>query len=127
MTSQSEKRQDADPPIVLYIASRIFDLFELVVRFGVLPLFFYLCVVELAGHETVVNVVINYMAKGNNIFPWALAGGTTVWAYSERRLRQIKTQRMSDHVKEIEKRLDPERTSSGLTPTGQTPRTYLRL
>ena len=122
MEIQGAARTDKKPPIWLYFTSRFFDVIDLLVRYGTIPLFFWLCVREVAGHETVVNVFINYFAKGGNLMPWGLAGGASIWAYGERKFRQVKTQRWSQHNMEMEKRLDPNRTSSCLTSSGQTPK-----
>ena len=122
MAPQGTTKADSRPHIGFYLVSRFFDLLDLLIRYGTIPFFFWLCVREVAGHETVVNVVVNYFAKGGNLIPWGLAGGASIWAYGERKLRQIKTTRMSQHLEELEKRLDPNRTSSGLTSSGQTPR-----
>lgn len=121
MTELKKRRPDVEPLTGLYIVARAFDLVEITIRYAVIPFFFWLCVKELAGQETIVNVVIDYFSKGGNLVPWGLAGATSIWAYSERRLRLVKTARMSQHLKEVEKRLDPKRSSSGLTASGQTP------
>lgn len=42
------------------------------------------------------------------------------WAFSERAHRHRKVRACYTRVRELEKRLDPDRTSSGLTPEGKT-------
>lgn len=124
MVTEGESKIEKMRPqhIGIYFGSRLFDLAETIVRYGMIPLFFYLSVRAVAGQETVVNVVVKYFSKGGNLFPWSLAGGTALWAVGERKFRQLKTSRMSDQLNEAEKRLDPNRTGSGLTQSGQTPR-----
>lgn len=109
------------PPMGVIAVARSFDLVEIALRFGLIPFFFWLCVRELAGQETIVDVMVQYFSKGGNLMPWGLAGGASVWAFAERKLRQHKTSKMSEHLNQLEKRLDPKRSSSGLTATGQTP------
>lgn len=49
-----------------------------------------------------------------------IAVGALVWAWWERRLRQEKTEWFQQRIAQLEKQLDPNRTSSGLAPTGET-------
>lgn len=120
----TQKALSADH-INVYLASRCFDLVEAFFRYGFVPFFFWLSVKELAGQETIVNVVVSYISKSGNFFPWTLAFVFFVWALAERKVRRLKIKRMSRHLKNVEERLDSKRTSSGLTPTGETPRRNL--
>ena len=76
-----------------------------------------------AGKQTIVNFVYGAALdlKLHMVVPWAAAalfGGLWQW---ERRLRKKTVAREHDRVVELEKRLDPGRTSSGLTPMGDDP------
>jgi hypothetical protein len=56
-----------------------------------------------------------------------LAGACAVWAVAERILRQRAVGRLGARNAELERRLDPNRTTSGLTVNGKThPRDKLR-
>lgn len=103
------------------IVNRGFDLAEKVVVYGVPGLVFYKCVEVLSGQETVVKVAVDYFSKGGNFWPWAATIGCSGWAIGERKFRHAKISKMSRHINELEKRLHPGRTSSGLTKEGKTP------
>ncbi|WP_196484185.1 hypothetical protein [Burkholderia territorii] len=86
----------------------------------------YLCIQALAGQTTVANFVLSYMTDpkgGASAKPWigstALA---TLWGIVERWLRRRKVASMSRRAKDLERLYDANRTSSGLTETGQVPR-----
>ena len=50
---------------------------------------------------------------------WLIAVAALAYAAAQRRLRLKKTEEMQGYIRELERRIDPSRTSSGLTPTGQ--------
>lgn len=105
----------------LLLIDKTFDLAMALVKLGI-PCWALVNVVQaLAGQETVVNVAMQYFSKGGNLFPWAATGGTAAWAYGERKFRHKKVASMSKHIKDLEERIDPKRTSSGLTAEGKTP------
>lgn len=52
--------------------------------------------------------------------PWIFVGILFVWGFLERNLRQSKTKELTARIQYLEKKLEPNRTSSGLTNTGQT-------
>lgn len=49
-----------------------------------------------------------------------VAGLSVVWALRERWLRHRKVEQLQGRIRELEMRIDPHRSSSGLTPKGQT-------
>ena len=75
--------------------------------------FAYRAVVSLAGEVTLVTASLSLM-KSSYGLPWGLAAVMFVWAMGERQLRRSKTEEMSDHIRLLESRIDPNRTSSGL-------------
>ncbi|MEI8395602.1 MAG: hypothetical protein WCF85_12750 [Rhodospirillaceae bacterium] len=81
------------------------------------------CVGILAGKTTVVDVLANWMVsvqgKAATVFA-ALAGGTSVWACFERKEKQRKIEYFTHRVHDLERKIDPNRSSSGLTETGET-------
>ena len=84
--------------------------------------FAYLAVKELAGETTVANVVIMYFTSEDNDYglPWFLAAIFAAWALFEAKLRRSKTRALQGHIQKLETLIDPNRTSSGLLPTGET-------
>jgi hypothetical protein len=77
---------------------------------------------DLAGRETSVTVatalsLVGDLRVGVSV---TLAGCTGIWALVERRLRHRKTEALQNRIIDLEKRIDPRRSSSGLTPIGKT-------
>jgi hypothetical protein len=89
-----------------------------------------LTLVAFAGEETAIDVFseheivfklwddIGFGAKS----AWVLTTLSMCYAWMERRLRRRKTKTMADRITELETMIDPNRTSSGLTKTGDTPK-----
>jgi hypothetical protein len=107
------------------LVARIFDLLKDVIRAGILVWggwIIYLCVKELAGKSTDASFAFAYFVSNDNDYglPWFFAFAAIVWALLERRFRMKKTQELTIRTQELEKRLDPTRTSSGLAATGET-------
>ena len=82
----------------------------------------WLSIGSLAGKATMLKAVIEYTTgnKAAVILPWLVTIVMLVWALRERALRRRKTAQMQNHAREIETRLDPDRTGSGLLPDGRT-------
>lgn len=77
-----------------------------------------------AGKTTDADLVIGFITGGNGItitISATLSLGLLTWGLSERRLRRRLIKQFSERPKELELRLDPNRSSSGLTPDGRTP------
>ena len=111
--------------LAFMIWTRVFDLLKDLVKYGSyiwLGYWAYLSVEALAGKLTLTDIAISYFTSAENDHgaPWWVALVSLVWALYERRFRLRKTESMSDYIKELEKRLDPKRTSSNLLPTGET-------
>ena len=73
----------------------------------------------LAGETTSIWAFLS-LSKSNYGLPWVVVVILIIWALSERKLRLRKTKSMEDHVKRLETTIDPGRSSSELTPMGQT-------
>lgn len=82
----------------------------------------WLSIGSLAGKTTMLGAVFEYTTgnKATVILPWLVTIVMLVWALRERALRRRKTAQMQNHAREIETRLDPDRTGSGLLPDGRT-------
>src|SRR5438445_5840650 len=107
------------------LVARIFDLLKDALRyafFGWVAWTIYLDVKELAGKSTDASFVFQYLLSKENDYglPWFLVAVTTIWALLERRFRHQKTEQLTARTKELEQRLDPNRSSSGLVSTGET-------
>jgi hypothetical protein len=84
--------------------------------------FAWLAVHYLAGQQTSVTVsaALSVLAQAKVAVLVSLAGATTIWALVERRLRLHKTEYLQTRNIALEKKLDPRRSSSELTPQGKT-------
>ncbi|MDO3434620.1 hypothetical protein QWJ46_18255 [Rhizobium sp. CBN3] len=82
--------------------------------------FIALAMAPFAGKETAVSFALNFLADVKFVLTLGLAGAAGTWAVAERMLRERKTQKLQDRVKELETRIDPNRSTSGLTRTGKT-------
>lgn len=107
------------------VISKILDLAGQIVNGAIwiaLAYIGYLAIDSLAGKTTVANIVLKYLTaeESDYGFPWILVGAFAIWAVLERRLRKRKIESLQGHIRELEKRLDPNRTTSGLLPTGDT-------
>src|SRR3546814_4250159 len=77
---------------------------------------------DLAGKETnvAVSLLFSIFADLKFALSVALAGGMAAWAVVERWLRHRKVDRLQGRIRGLEKRIDPGRSTSGLTTKGQT-------
>lgn len=84
----------------------------------------YLPAEALAGKTTFANIGINVLGGLTITNSVSYVFGISGIAYGLRaqRLRGSVTARLTERGRALEERLDPKRTSSGLTPRGQTPK-----
>ena len=82
----------------------------------------YLSIDAIAGTTTSLNFIhtISLKLLDRSLPWWALTICFVLWALWERSLRRRKTQTLTTRIQELETRLDPNRTSSGLLDTGDT-------
>lgn len=82
----------------------------------------YLAIASLAGKETFAKIAVSFMANMtvNKWLAYAFGGGGIVYGLNERRLRRNAVRRLAPGRIHYEQGLDPERSSSGLTQTGDT-------
>jgi hypothetical protein len=76
----------------------------------------------LSGKITLANIALNFLGSisTNNAVCYTVTGGAVGWGYLERRLRKAKTETFQGRVRDLEKLIDPKRSSSNLTPQGDT-------
>ena len=91
---------------------------------GIVTCFYclYLIVESLAGKTTAADIALKAITdlELDRGVLYLLTGGTTFWAIRERKLRKKKTKDIEAHIRELEERIDPNRTSRNLTETGDT-------
>lgn len=77
---------------------------------------------SLAGKTTIANIILKYFTVEESDYgiPWIVTGVFALWAYLERKFRKQKTESFQAKIKVLEERLDPNRTTSGLLPSGET-------
>ena len=82
----------------------------------------YLIVAALAGHHTVADIGIRFLGniRISEGLAWLLGGGGIAYGYKQRSLRRSTIERLQGRNTELEKRLDPNRSSSQLLTTGRT-------
>ncbi len=84
--------------------------------------FVYKCVVALSGKETFASLGMSIFGnvKVSDGILYVLTGGSILYGLGERGLRRKTIRRLTPRSIELEKRLNPARTSSGLTKKGTT-------
>lgn len=82
----------------------------------------YLTLIAYAGKSTSASVAISFVTdfKLDQVFAYFVGGSGALYGYRQRRLMRGNIERLSGRPRELEKRIDPNRTSSGLTPQGTT-------
>ncbi len=109
------------------------DLAHHVLRVGMylgLGYFLWRSLQELAGKETTAAFLVEWLTSpeksGSTVVPYVVLSLLFFgWALLERRLRRRAIARMGGRIADLEREIDPARTSSGLTHDGQTPKTPL--
>lgn len=76
--------------------------------------------VALAGKETILALKLAFLSDIKVAASFALTGFAGLWAFLERQLRYRKVEQMAGRIRELESRIDPNRTSSQLTTKGKT-------
>ena len=91
-------------------------------KWAVIAVCAWLSIESLAGKATMLKAVFEYTTgnKAAVILPWLVTIVMLVWALRERALRRRKTTQMQQHIRDLETRLDPGRTGSGLLLDGRT-------
>jgi len=77
---------------------------------------------DFAGQVTSVTLTaaLSVIADVKLAVSLALAGGAAIWGLIERKLRHRKVEYLQARIRDLETARDPKRSSSGLTPKGQT-------
>lgn len=81
-----------------------------------------LAIDALAGKETVAAFLVSVLKDGgtSKTLAWVWALAASAWAFIEKRLRKRHIERFGTQIPNLERRIDPKRTSSHLLPDGDT-------
>lgn len=60
------------------------------------------------------------------VVAWGVAAGCALWGHTERKAKLRERKEKDDRIIALEKNVDPNRTSSGLTPDGNLKETGIR-
>lgn len=82
----------------------------------------YLSIAALAGQQTLADIAVRFLGnlKVSESIAYILAGGGVAYGIGQRQLRRRHIKHNVRGKNELEKILDPKRTSSNLTDTGTT-------
>jgi hypothetical protein len=88
----------------------------------VIAFFGYLSIRALAGQHTVADIGIRVLGnlQVSEAVAWIFGGSGIVYGWRQRKLRRDKVERLQGRVRALETERDPNRSSSGLTPRGET-------
>jgi len=86
--------------------------------------YIYQAITVLAGKQTDASFVVNFLlkAQADRWVAFIVAGSGVAYGLNERRLKRRDIERLAKHTSELEKRIDPSRSSSNLLPDGRTRR-----
>jgi hypothetical protein len=125
--SPSPKREPANPLAKYDLAEAIASVLRSFFKWGGLVGIFYFLsrmVEDLAGQTTYADVGIDVGILAevgtSHFLAWGLAVAAVLWALFERRLRRTTIERLTGRNRELEESIDPNRSSSNLTPRGKT-------
>lgn len=101
----------------------IFLTVRTLIRTGGVVVSIYICrdlLGAIAGKETILAIKLSFLADIKFAIALSLAGMASLWGFAERWLRHRKVESMQGRIRELELGIDPQRTTSGLTPKGKT-------
>jgi hypothetical protein len=86
------------------------------------------CCEALAGKQTQAEVFLHLLASItlSSKIAWLTGGGGMAYGYCQSRFRKSEVARLTDRNSELERIVDPNRTSSGLTRHGKTKGTKIQ-
>ena len=110
--------------------AEIYEHFFKTIRWVGVAYCVYLCIESLAGRSTFASFFVRFFAtvEEGGVSKWWVAAAIlfAAWAVGERVLRLRKVGAMSKRLEMLELTVDKGRTSSGLTRTGETPKSGKR-
>lgn len=117
------KLRSKEKLVAIFLSETIPSLFKwsglvLMVYFG------SIAIRSLSGKTTVSNIVFKFIEQADSLkaetFLTIFSIMAVIWALTERKIRHYKIKKCYTRVTELEKKLDRERTTSGLTLEGKT-------
>ena len=107
----------------MFLVDRISRVVETFARFGFLALIVYFIMSRielLAGRKTLADIGIRLLANVavNNALAWGAGSAGILYGVGQRRLRRRETRRLGREKRELEKLIDPGRTTSHLEAQG---------
>ena len=81
---------------------------------------FYLPVRDTRGDTTTIKQSLEFLANihAQVLIAWGTTAAATIYGLNERRLRHSERQERDARIRKLEKQIDPNVTSSGLTASG---------
>jgi|ERR1044072_1759065 hypothetical protein len=81
-----------------------------------------LAIAAFAGKATLTGLIVSLGANASVVIgaSWSVSIGIAIWVFLERRLRKGTVERLTLRIKELELSIDRRRSSSQLTPRGDT-------
>jgi hypothetical protein len=79
-------------------------------------------VVALAGETTTANIAMKILGNFSisQALAWSLSAGSAGYGLAQNKLRKDTVERLQSRIRELEESCDPRRSSSRLTPRGDT-------
>ena len=111
----------------IQLVDKTFDLLRLALYLGLAGFVVHEAsgaIQAFAGKTTTADLIIGFFTGGSGVtitISATLNLGLLTWGLGERRLRRQVIRQSTERTRELELRLDPNRSSSGLTPDGRTP------
>jgi len=123
--TRQERQDEVRYHAIIRIAELIASIVNNTIRWGGLCVIVYLVyriIESLAGKTTVADIGIKFLAdmKLSDVFAVLFGGGGVLYGLKQRQLARRKTEHFSRRQAQLEQRLDPQRSSSKLPPTGET-------
>ena len=89
---------------------------------AVVAFFFYKSVISLAGQYTFAQIGVGFLGdfRVSEGVAYLFGAGGVVYGVKQTKLRRDNVERMAGRIAELEKQIDPHRSSSRLTPRGTT-------
>lgn len=129
MTNKKKTRADLEAELKSLRNARLSEGFVSVakdiVRYGTLVLivrYVYLSIDSLAGRQTLADVGFTILGNVNVsvVIAWGAGAAGLAYGWQQRKLRRDTIEYLQRRNIELESELDPNRTSSSLTPRGDT-------
>jgi len=125
---KAQNRYIRQSRIIYLVTTAINNLFKYGSLLGI-AYCFYLIIAVLAGKTTLANIGISFLGnvRISETVAWLFGVSGVAFGYRQRRLRRKTVEHLQTRNIELEKQIDPNRTSSTLTPRGDTnPRDVLK-